>query len=950
MKITRTPQPPSKPETKHQTVKHKGFAAHVTKLFRTCLPIPTFSKFAKKAPTTTWENHAEIGKSVGLSPSTQAPAPKKTPENINDTTKAIAEELRREIAEAHQAQGEIAALAPIIEHFTAPKTSIWGHQNPEKIAQWVEELAETNQDAAPQFSAEKSVDTWIAQQLSKQIQEKKAAIRAHQGSWHAVREDHEFKQELLNTLLQGSSDSELEDEDFEPYLLSAIETLLSQAEHHDLSLQLDTGETVTLPGAYIKTKPATWLTHGLPEQITELKTLLSNAVGTIKHENKNIDWEDVLKDHPQSRLENAFTQETSPELALHCPELLRSLIHQALDAPENYAAYFTTREGLTLAESGELPKKQGKAWRTKTFPQQAQELEKKIDSKIEKFSKLFTEHSDSDLWSFQLNHVLERVVKRSAIHLPALGSEFSKQLIETKLASQQASILSTKPHQVFNKFEYVSRHGTKLTIEDGNPDVAKTIEDAIYAEVLQLQKEQFMKGAPWNKNKAAQLVLDALQNLHPFVLEDINFSTTLILEALTQGTGHYKHFLEKTQTNNTHTMQGGYFKKKNIFTNHTLLKHSMVMGARGHVYELLNTLNTEDSHELMSQHQQNRQGQTVIGRGTFGKVRFARNIDTGEIVAVKKIRSKEVPGESSSRQSIEDSRVLTKQETEPMLMIEERITALNVSEEEKQQVRLLFSTFEDHAHIPSLRLNRIDHRGNTSTETAHKSYIFSPYANLGDGERAMSDLSVLKKTDPDAANALLLHIAKNYTRAITWLHHLNIHHRDIKPENFLHSHVKQAVTLDDGSTTIRAVEQIKLTDFGFAKSGEEAGNWHGETPGTSPPETYETRLSKYHAETHDNFSLGMTLLAIKLGEYPSPNQVHHLTLKNRQGNASPLKLDFYDHERCKGIYSFRLRNLDMTHIDNIIAKLIARAPADRISAAEALTYLEALDPNQDHLA
>lgn len=962
----------------HVGAKPKSFVAKVAKLYQPCLPILGVGKKTRMVlaktpavPPQTKTTLAELrepslpssprGSSVnqmaeaGGHEREAADSPRRS--SVNQMAEEIGEGLRREIA-TELAKKEIVDLEAVKKHFTAKETSRWGHENPDLIAQWVEQLATNSIDTtSPKNAFDQKVYTWITQHLETPIAEQKAKLHAANTPWGQALLDDEFKKTLLNLLLQTNADPELEDEAFQDDLMNKVETVLAQTEYPDFSLQLDTGKTVTLPGAYMKTKAADWHTKVLP-LITELKNALTEETEHIKSQSKDQDWEDVLQtQNLKARFALYPTGDQLQELTQQCPELFNSLIQKTLEAPENYAAHFTTQEGVKIEVRDEEAKARGKDWRTNTFPEEVKTLEHTIEAYLQELLDIRENSKDNRPWNQAIADMQIRPRVISHLTNPfknksTFGFEFPS-LVE-HLADSKLN--NTKNHFFYHK----SRYGTTSRIAS---DVTKALEleDSVHTTILETQKLLFAQKTPWKLGRSLikRTLAKELERTLDLDEPHTALAQTLINEALQHNQG-YELFSTNRQ------FDGGYFKRKNPKTNEYLMSNTLVMGAHGQMYELLNTLSQKDSDEIQNQHKQQREaGQTVIGKGSFGKVRFAKDINTGDILAVKKLHSYTKYTVTSNRQTIVDSRKSSTHEIQKMQMIQDRIAALPRPEAEKEAILNLFATHKDYAHIPSIELTREDHEYTKVTELANKSYIFSPFANLGDGERALEDLSVLKTTDRKQANEWFLDLAKSYTTPVAHLHELGIHHRDIKPENFLHTNVEESVTHHDGRTETRVVEHIKLADFGLAHDAREANIPHGGTPAFSPPELLTNR-HLYNAEKHDCFSLGITLQRLKQGlskqELDEGSetilikgqlQPLKLTLRYQDGRIQPyeLKLNaFNGRVRYSSIPSSQLKNLDMAHMDSIIAMLIASSPRQRISAEQALAYMEALDPNQDHLA
>lgn len=365
--------------------------------------------------------------------------------------------------------------------------------------------------------------------------------------------------------------------------------------------------------------------------------------------------------------------------------------------------------------------------------------------------------------------------------------------------------------------------------------------------------------------------------------------------------------------------------------------HAQIQTADGNTYELLNTLGRVDSSRCMRQFQLYKQGKVTIASGGFGKIRFARNVDTNTVVVVKKMGA-----EFDAQGRVTDHKELAEHEIQQMKLIRERILAKNA-----EGMLDRFALSLDHAHVTRPAKPKDDAAAQAfSGLVGNKSYMFSAYASLGDGVEALERLHALmvnKKTKE--LGWRLLHVAKSYSKIVADLHGLGIHHRDIKPDNFLHYAPEKPTGLD----------RIKLTDFAFAKDQACQNEWDGETCPYAPPEArFDLRQDHYDARAHDVFSLGISLLCLKHLDYPYliPNATH-LYLKTLDGQTHPLTLTFFRDTRdeagvkwrCNGVGAEHLDNLDFRHYDNIVAKLIATNKSDRMSAAQAYHYLSKLNPS-----
>jgi serine/threonine protein kinase len=392
--------------------------------------------------------------------------------------------------------------------------------------------------------------------------------------------------------------------------------------------------------------------------------------------------------------------------------------------------------------------------------------------------------------------------------------------------------------------------------------------------------------------------------------------------------------LEKLSVKASHVLVA-YFSKAGS-SNRVPQGHSKIQTTTGNQYELLNTLSESDTDSLQRQCNQLWRAKAVIAEGAFGKVRFARNLNTDEIVAVKKIAS--VLNEQGQ---LIDNKTRSIHEIKQMQLIQDRIVQRNA-----WSMLTQFALPLDHAHlVRPLKVLGAQSSEGSARPVGNKSYIFSEYASLGDGLDASCRVQeLMEQGKVDDAKQLFLHCVRSYAKAVRDLHGLGLHHRDIKPENFLHY----------GGETSNDQEQIKLTDFGFTHDEEYKTQWAGETSIYAPPECKPGyRATRYDAEAHDSFSLGLTLWVLRDQGYPhkKPSQPH-LHLKTRTGQMHELTLKFYrnlgepvsEKVRCSGVAAEHLANLDMNHFDNILAKLIAANKTDRMSAEQAYSHLSALPP------
>ncbi|KAK7203822.1 calcium/calmodulin-dependent protein kinase [Myxozyma melibiosi] len=194
----------------------------------------------------------------------------------------------------------------------------------------------------------------------------------------------------------------------------------------------------------------------------------------------------------------------------------------------------------------------------------------------------------------------------------------------------------------------------------------------------------------------------------------------------------------------------------------------------------------------------------VLGAGTYGIVKAATVIETGENVAVKVILKKKVQGHES--------------------MVQEELDLLR---------RL------KHPHIVGFR---------DWFESKDKYYIVTQLATGGELFDRIVERG--KYTEKDAVQTI-----KEVLEAVDYLHDLNIVHRDLKPENLLY-------------LTPDADSQLVLADFGIAKVLKSEGEALTTMAGSFGYAAPEILLRIGHGKPCDIWSLGVITYTILCGYLP----------------------------------------------------------------------------------
>lgn len=460
------------------------------------------------------------------------------------------------------------------------------------------------------------------------------------------------------------------------------------------------------------------------------------------------------------------------------------------------------------------------------------------------------------------------------------GMRFSESIAQSDLHSTALNASTYNPGEIRKSQSQNSVQTPINTVFTLTPVEYKQMQSRIVYEANKVFLDGFLKRQPieLNSDIVRQKVVQRLKG-HPLFGQlkqnYLSVETALILR--------------KLKPDFTLSRDGDYFKAhKRHKLHHPMhrLDSSVVRSSNGQLYELINSPTAAQRDLLQKLQLQVEEGSFKLGEGSFGKVRLARNMHTGDIVAVKKFIS--------------------------------RIDAENEIKEHKRigQGKGL-STMLDYAHVNIV--------GQKRGQPTRKSYVFLPLSNQGNGKNAAEKIASLLLENPQLAEQKLKNIDFNYAEHIATLHKKGFAHRDIKPENYLHS--------TNG--------EILLTDFGFATpiNGKQPNPYaDAGTPRYLPPE-YLT--SRYDPIKHDAFSLGLTMLETKLGNLPDDLAQAHLTINGRS-----FSLTADERGLCLGT---NLQHPDLNKMkyetrDEVIAGLLSYDPQTRLTPTQMLNtpYMKSL--------
>lgn len=305
----------------------------------------------------------------------------------------------------------------------------------------------------------------------------------------------------------------------------------------------------------------------------------------------------------------------------------------------------------------------------------------------------------------------------------------------------------------------------------------------------------------------------------------------------------------------------------------------------GDKYALINKISREEARSLFKQtgiQIEFPEGKTktkvLLGKGNFGKLRIARNIQTGQYSGVKKVK-----GSKEIEQSRSEGALQVKLDGKPNIMpVLDFVEALSSNEE------------------PVL-------------------YQFMPLAGFGNGDELKARL---QKASPFLREQVLAHVAHGLATGLSHMHQAEIYHFDLKPGNMVLDLNGEVLIIDFGCA--RQLSKGRLLDKALGDSRYFS------------PERLElarrlsTPVAPLDASMIDAWALGITLLELSLGRYPF-DQVNFM--ERVQG----WDRDYFA-EKLSQIPE--LQNPESGSILSIVKGLLELDPDERLSIQDALMQLE----------
>lgn len=707
--------------------------------------------------------------------------------------------------------------------------------------------------------------------------------------------------------------------------LARLANQLLEAEHTDLYPSPQSlAEQKQLKQYIHKAAPSAlkWLKNSV-DAIHAVQHTIRQQMALLKQqtEAQGLDWS-VVRAAQDTR--DAVARTVQADCTLH-PNVLSAVLETEFNAPPQR---FVTPNGTELHISRAYLESKGNAWVEHTLPMLISNLELQMKDEVQQlFNACQKQGMDWDdvIQTQNLNaRLMTTFSKSTRSPLGAECPEIVQQLCHHALTAPEH-------YRIF----YATRD--KRTVELQGPDLknlgkvwrtqtflteATRLEKEVLSFVANQSKKSFeCSEKPIHPEEMRIIVShhfqaeNALAKAYPKLLETILETVFAKKEKVEAGRFFYRAGGGGYPAN----FKGGYMKKGEYFQN------TRVKAASGQVYELLNTLTEADTKALFREHGIKKTGKTVLGKGSYGKVRLARDIATGKLVAVKKFQPNEQrPLDQQSSKTPEQE---AKTEITQFQKVGQRLQPGSSGHQTLTKMRdyahVGIASSQPHTNAPS----QFRHQGMSSSfrkGLVGKSYIFMDLANQGDGKAAIAELNNIRlQKTPQEAQLACINLAIQYAKAVSSMHELQLTHRDIKPANFLH--------MKDPKT---GISQAKLADFGFVSDQGRNKVFAGRTPRYTPPEANNGReRSEYSAPAHDAFSLGLVLFELRnaaLGDSVLDIQLEG----GRQGKTGVTMNSVIQN----GI-NIGKKPLKKDHLDNLIAKLLSHDKATRSTPREAYQEL-----------
>lgn len=482
-------------------------------------------------------------------------------------------------------------------------------------------------------------------------------------------------------------------------------------------------------------------------------------------------------------------------------------------------------------------------------------------------------------WAHMMSHCRELVLSNQSCEV--------KKTLQAEIAHGVATHINSKPDSILHPLEIEDAVATDLEADVAQMAACRgslvsmkklhhyiqramvtafdlsgrsAVSDEIRGRVNEYQHRAFLNNIPW-ENVADQVQEEILHDLHELDMPD-KVKQTLESEVVRQVNADPGYRL---------SADGGRFESyKNTVLQRA--EGTQIRCQDGRVFELINKPSKKQWEDVVAQKAP--QGENgILNDGMLGKVRLAKDLSSGEIVVVKKIRDR-----ASAEREIEN---------------------------------LIAAT-------GSSRLTQmVGYSHTVGKDGKEKAYLFIPVAGGQDAFDYFLELGDLRETmDPLVAEQLTREVAQACLEAACELHALNLAHHDIKPENIF----------------LNSPEDLKLGDLAMASASE--CEFTGGSIGYISPESM-VDASLYRGRPHDDFAMGMTLLFLKHGDPGYFVEHDHLILNGQGVTLRFSNHPEPDRRYCLGL-PCEFAGCPGNTLDEVIARLLVAHPEHRISIEDAL--------------
>lgn len=281
----------------------------------------------------------------------------------------------------------------------------------------------------------------------------------------------------------------------------------------------------------------------------------------------------------------------------------------------------------------------------------------------------------------------------------------------------------------------------------------------------------------------------------------------------------------------------------------------------------------------------------TLGKGSSGRVRLARNVENGQLAAIKIVSKKKY------MKSLDKNSSKMDQNSYYSASISNASTTLTT---QNQNQNIPINPYGIEREIVIMKLISHENVMGLYEVWENKNELFLVLEYVDGGE--LFDYLVSQNKLPESE---AVHYFKQIVEGVSYCHSFNIVHRDLKPENLL---------LDKKNKT------IKIADFGMAAL--ELPNKLLETSCGSPHyASPEIVMGKpYHGGPSDVWSCGVILFALLTGHLPfNDDNIRKLLMKVQSGK-------------------FQLPQMLSPEAQDLISKILVVDPTKRIKTTDILSH------------